>query len=133
MRVFLDTNVLVSAFATRGLCADVLRTVLAEHQLVVSEVILTELARVLDTKLGVQRAHVDEILELLRQHELAPTAESVPEIPVQDKDDLLVIASALAGQAEVFVTGDRELLQLAPDAVALEILSPREFWASLVG
>lgn len=29
MRVFLDTNVLVSALATRGLCADVLRIVVA--------------------------------------------------------------------------------------------------------
>ncbi len=36
MRVFLDTNVLVSAVATRGLCADVLREVLLSHQLLVS-------------------------------------------------------------------------------------------------
>jgi predicted nucleic acid-binding protein len=47
VRVCLDTNVLVAAFATRGLCADVLRTVLAEHDLVVGEVILAELRRVL--------------------------------------------------------------------------------------
>ena len=31
-------NVLVSAFATRGVCADVLRVVLAEHTLVTGEV-----------------------------------------------------------------------------------------------
>ncbi|HZL91991.1 MAG TPA: hypothetical protein VFB99_00055 [Vicinamibacterales bacterium] len=36
MKVFLDTNVLVSAFAARGICEDVLRIVLAEHQLVVA-------------------------------------------------------------------------------------------------
>ena len=30
MRLFLDTNVLVAAFATRGLCADLLSAVLAE-------------------------------------------------------------------------------------------------------
>ena len=36
MRVFLDTNVLVSAMATRGLCADVLREILTSHRLVVS-------------------------------------------------------------------------------------------------
>jgi len=29
VRVFLDTNVLVAAFATRGLCADLMRVVLA--------------------------------------------------------------------------------------------------------
>ena len=42
MRVFLDTNVLLSAFAARGLCADVFRTVLAEHELITSEFVLGE-------------------------------------------------------------------------------------------
>ena len=40
MRVFFDTNVLVSAFLTRGLCADLLRLVLTEHTLVTSEGVL---------------------------------------------------------------------------------------------
>ena len=33
VRVFFDTNVLVSAFLARGLCADLLRLVLREHSL----------------------------------------------------------------------------------------------------
>jgi len=33
MRVFLDTNVLVAAYATHGLCEDVFRVILAEHEL----------------------------------------------------------------------------------------------------
>jgi hypothetical protein len=33
--VFLDTNVLVSAFASRGLCADLFETVLLEHDFLV--------------------------------------------------------------------------------------------------
>ena len=52
MRVFLDTNVLVSAFATRGLCADVLRVVLAEHTFITSEIVLREVSRVLRTRIG---------------------------------------------------------------------------------
>jgi predicted nucleic acid-binding protein len=47
LRGFLDTNVLVSAFATRGLCADVLRHVLTEHELLTGEVVLAELRRAL--------------------------------------------------------------------------------------
>jgi len=47
VRIFLDTNVLVSAFLARGLCADLLRLVLREHTLVSSEVVLTELRDVL--------------------------------------------------------------------------------------
>lgn len=46
MKVFLDTNVQVSALATRGLCTDLFRVVVAEHDLVVGEVVLEELRRV---------------------------------------------------------------------------------------
>jgi len=38
VRVFLDTNVLASAFGTRGLCADVLHIILREHELITGEV-----------------------------------------------------------------------------------------------
>ena len=52
MRVFLDTNVLVSAVATRGLCADVLREILVSHQLVVSNPLIFELKNILHIKIG---------------------------------------------------------------------------------
>ena len=52
MRIHFDTNVLVSAFATRGLCADLLYAVLAEHQLIVGEAVLGELVDVLERKIG---------------------------------------------------------------------------------
>ncbi len=72
MRVFLDTNVLVSAFATRGLCADVLRVVLGEHTLVTSEVVLRELGRVLQRRIGIPPRTVKEIVDFLREHEVVP-------------------------------------------------------------
>ena len=43
MRVFLDTNVIASATATRGLCADLFRTVIEFHQLVISDHLLEEI------------------------------------------------------------------------------------------
>ncbi len=132
MRVFLDTNVLVAAFATRGLCADVLRAVLAEHELVTAQVVLRELARVLTKKLRVPKASVDEILDLLRQQELGPTGTEIPQLKLKDQDDLLVIASALAAKTEVFITGDQELLKLKAGKLGLRILSPRDFWDLLV-
>ena len=51
MKIFLDTNVLVSAMATRDLCTDVLRKVLTSHHLVISPSLFTELRRVLRQKL----------------------------------------------------------------------------------
>ena len=59
MRVFLDTNVLVAAFATRGLCADVVRTVLAEHEFLISSTVIEELTLTLTQKIReIGRAHV---------------------------------------------------------------------------
>lgn len=50
MKVFLDTNVLVSAFMARGLCADLFRYVLAEHEVLTGEVNLVEFRRILRHK-----------------------------------------------------------------------------------
>jgi uncharacterized protein len=50
VKVFPDTNVLASAFGTRGLCADVVRLILGEHELVTGEVVLEELRGVLPRK-----------------------------------------------------------------------------------
>ena len=67
MRVFLDTNVLVSAVATRGLCADVLREVLVTHQLVVSFPLLNELTNILHSKFGIPVDVITEFTEMLIQ------------------------------------------------------------------
>ena len=52
---------MVSAFATRGVCADVLRVVLAEDTLVTGEVVLQELGRVLRRRIGLPPGAVKEI------------------------------------------------------------------------
>jgi predicted nucleic acid-binding protein len=46
VRLFLDTSILVSAAATRGLCADLCHLVLAEHQLLLGQTVLEEFERV---------------------------------------------------------------------------------------
>jgi hypothetical protein len=61
VRVFFDTNVLVSAFLARGLCADLLRLVLTEHTLVGSEVVLDGLRDVLRRKGRLAPAQIEAI------------------------------------------------------------------------
>ena len=127
MRVFLDTNVLVSAFATRGLCADVLRSVLAEHTLVTGDVVLDELVRVLRTRIKLPRAKIQQIVAFLREYEVVPKPSAPSAVPVRDQDDRWVLASAVAGAADVLVTGDRDLLDVAAQS-PLTIVDPRGFW-----
>ena len=127
MRVFLDANVIVSAVATRGLCADVMRVVLAEHQLITGDVVLTELRAVLVRRIKVPQAIVDDIIGLLRDQEGVPKPRRPSDIPIRDPDDRWILASATAGRADVLVTGDRDLIDVASKA-PLPILDPRGFW-----
>jgi putative PIN family toxin of toxin-antitoxin system len=127
VRVCLDTNVLVAAIATRGLAADVLRLILAEHDLLIPEVVLGELRRVLAAKLKLPPARIDEVEAFLREHEVVPKPARVLEIEVRDRADAWVLASAVAGRADVLVTGDQDLLVLGNRA-PLPLLDPRGFW-----
>jgi len=130
MKVFLDTNILASAAATRGLCADVLRQVFASHQLFISEQVLNELNSVLRFKFGVGQDLIDNFIWLLQQDTVLAQPAQLPRVELQDKDDLPILGAAIAAGAEVLVTGDKELLELG-HIKDLEILSPRQFWEKL--
>jgi len=130
VRVCLDTNVLIAAFATRGLCADVLRAVLTEHELVLGEVIVAEFRRVLKTKFKVPEDRISSAIAVFSTVEIVPKPAEPSPLQVRDRADRWVLATALAGQADILVTGDYDLLDVAEQA-PLPILAPRAFWELL--
>jgi putative PIN family toxin of toxin-antitoxin system len=130
MKVFLDTNVLVSAVATRGLCADVLREVLRHHHLIISPELLTELENVFRKALGLPQNIIFEFIEVIKRDSQVSTASPLLKVNIRDKDDLLILSSALNGGADLFITGDKELLGLQSIG-NMDIVSPRMFWERL--
>ena len=130
MKVFLDTNVLVAAFATRGLCADVLRTVLAEHELILGEIVLAEFRRVLSRKLKVPDDRIRAAEAVFDGISLVPKPRKPSSLEIRDRADRWILASAEAGGAEVLVTGDEDLLSVAGET-RIRIASPRAFWELL--
>jgi putative PIN family toxin of toxin-antitoxin system len=130
VRVALDTNVLVAAVATRGLCADVVNLIMAEHELILGEAVLTELKRVLRKKMRVPAEVIDEYDSLLRRESrVVPKAKALV-VAIRDKSDIPVLSEAIAGNAEVLITGDRDLLDIA-EQLPLQILTPRAWWEQL--
>ena len=129
MRVFVDTNVLVSAFATRGLCADLFRHLLLRHELIVGEVVLSELCRVLRKKTRLPPTTIATIEAFLREHPVVRKPQRHLALGLRDRADEWIVASAVAGTADVLVTGDQELLQL--EAPPLPIVDPRRLWEML--
>ena len=129
MRIFLDTNVLASALTTRGLCAELFEVVLQSHDLLISEAVFRELQRILPEKLGQTEAITNGFIALLRAEGQVITAEHpLPKLP--DPDDEAILAAALAGKANAFVTGDKALLNLE-SVEGLPIITPRGLWESL--
>jgi len=130
VRVCLDLSVLVAAFATRGLCADVLRVVLEDHTLVIGDVLFEELEHVLRTKLLLPPEQIATVLGALVTFDPVPRPPAPDPLAIEDPDDAWVVATAVMGGADVLVTGDAALLAAAPLA-PLPIVSPRGFWESL--
>jgi len=131
VKVVLDTNVLLAAFATRGLCEAVLEACLASQELFVSEHILTELRRHLTGKLRVPVQQADDILAFLREHAQIVQPAPLPATACRDRTDLPVLGTAIAAKAGCLVTGDRDLLELKRFG-EISIVSPREFHDRLV-
>jgi putative PIN family toxin of toxin-antitoxin system len=130
VRIFFDTNVLVSAFATRGLCADLFSHVLLEQELLVGEVVLVELQRALRDRIKLPRGLIDEIDDLLRDGVLVPRPKAHLNLGISDPDDEWIVASAVAGKADVLVTGDSSLLE-AISRLPLPVVNPRGLWERL--
>ncbi|MEY2855376.1 MAG: hypothetical protein RL030_2508 [Pseudomonadota bacterium] len=90
MRVAFDTNVLMSAVATRGHCADIFNLAQAEHQLIVGETVLAELRRALKQKMRVTDDVIGEFETLLRAEALIVAKAKTFPIRVRDKSDMSV-------------------------------------------
>jgi putative PIN family toxin of toxin-antitoxin system len=132
MRVVLDTNVIVAAFAARGLCAEVFEVCVSDHSIVLSEHILSETQDKLIKKVKLPKKAALAIIDYLRG-----IAEIV--IPVlldksicRDKDDVIIIGTAISGLANFIITGDEDLLILKTYK-DVKIVTPRQFWSSIRG
>jgi putative PIN family toxin of toxin-antitoxin system len=113
VRIFLDTNVLVSAFASRGLCAEVLELVLLDHDLIVSRNVLRELEKALRQKVKLPVVRSAEIVDFVSSEATLVVDNAPPASVNVDAADAIVLGEALASHVDLFVTGDAALLRLA--------------------
>jgi putative PIN family toxin of toxin-antitoxin system len=130
VKIFLDTNVLISAYTARGICADLLRYILAEHELLTGEVNLVELRYVLRNRFRASPELIAMVEAELRDEHIVPKPTKPSLLPIRDPDDQWVLASAIDGQADLLVTGDQDLLAIA-DRAPLAIVNPRGCWDRL--
>lgn len=127
MKVTLDTNVLVAAFISRGVCHDLFEHLIRQHHVMSSEFILAEFRRVLVEKIRVPIAKVDAAEKLIRARVMLVTDVALDERASRDPDDDWILSVAESSESDCLVTGDDDLLSLG-DFQGIPILRPGVFW-----
>ena len=123
MKILLDTNVLIAAFISHGVCSELFEHCAQHHILLTSDFILGEFRQILTGKLKYTSDETEEAVELLlsRTSVVSPTA--LEESVCRDPDDDNVLATAIAGMAECIITADKDLLELQKHR-GIDIISP---------
>ena len=127
MKVVLDSNVIVAAFAARGLCGALFELCLDRHTIILSDFILAEVRRAFVQKLKMLQHSISKIESYLREICVLSSFDKITKNICRDKDDNNVIALAVSANADFIITGDKDLLVLKKYQ-SVRIVSPREFW-----
>lgn len=126
MKIVLDTNVLISGFATQaGPSRNVLTKVKAKHLLILSEFILEELKRNLIQKFDLTISRTEEVTATLSENAVVLQIRPNSKIDFSDRNDVPILTLLEVTQAHYLITGDKKLLALKKFGTTL-ILTPRE-------
>jgi putative PIN family toxin of toxin-antitoxin system len=127
MKAVFDTNVLVAAFVTEGLCARLLgRARRRQMDLVVSSFILNEFENVLFKKFSASKEQIRTATRLISEAAQIVSHASVVSGICRDPDDDQILSCALSAEADYLVTGDSDLLELK-EFHGIRILTPAAF------
>ena len=121
MIVVFDTNVIVAALVAKGLCHEVVVRGLGSCTVVTSSALLDELERTLRAKFTLGPAATAFLSQLRRRVRLVePTPLASP--VSRDADDDVVLATAVAAEVAVIVTGARTCSSSAATWVSISPL-----------
>jgi putative PIN family toxin of toxin-antitoxin system len=125
VRLVLDTNVFIAGVVADGLCRDLVRYRVLPHILITSEPLLRELRTTLAKKFGLDPDELPLLAQLNEEADVVTPARLARKV-CRDKNDDVVLATAVAGKAHLIVTGDDDLLDLE-SYEGIRIVSPRKF------
>jgi putative PIN family toxin of toxin-antitoxin system len=130
MRAVLDSNVLVAAYLTEGLCARLLRRARrGQFELITCAQILNEVRGSLQKLTSPSEEALEGVMTQLLSVSVAISA--IPPLDrrvCRDATDDGILACALAARVDYLVTGDRDLLTLRTFE-SIPIIAPRSFEA----
>jgi putative PIN family toxin of toxin-antitoxin system len=128
MKVVFDTNVLIAAVISRGLCFEIFEHAIKNHEVYYSNYIKTEVAEKLQTKFKFSKTECSEAIDLLFERlNICQPERYESESLVPDADDIEVIGTAISSKCTHLITGDKALQKLI-EIEGVKIVSPSDFW-----
>ena len=127
MKVMLDTNILVSAFVFKSKkMNELIYKLSTEHEIVICSYTIEELKELIDTKFKVTQKDLDEFLKdfpFILVY--SPTTVENKLFEIRDKDDYIILHTAIIEDIDVFITGDKDFNDIDIDKP--EIMNTTEF------
>jgi uncharacterized protein len=127
MRVVLDANVLIAAYAARGLCEAILELCIANDDIFLTAAILADVRKKLVRRIKLPAETADEIVSFLKANSEVVSPSEVPPGVCRDPDDNDILGAAKTTGADFIITGDDDLLVVGEYAGA-KIVKPRQYW-----
>ncbi len=126
MKIVIDTNVYLSAFLTHGLSSRVLDICIDRHEIFISQWIIAEIKDKLRTKFKVKHQDIIRTINFIKSItvKIKPTG-NLPNIS-RDKDDNNILHLAEHINADIIITGDKDLLLLKKFMNTI-IINPRDY------
>jgi putative PIN family toxin of toxin-antitoxin system len=127
VRVVFDTNIFISAFVIPDSLAvqAILKIIEGEDSLVISKDIIKEVLSVLSSKFGRDAEALSHVAVTLS--ELAELVKPGGRVKIfRDEPDNRILECAIYGEADLLVTGDKEILQQR-EYKGVKIISLKEY------
>ena len=129
MKIFLDTNVIISAFITHGHAAELMEYCLTNHEIYTSDFIIEEVKKNLKNNFDYSDNEFSEVINFIKSNFInVGKYKKLNKIISRDADDDNVLAAAVFKKVDCIVTGDKDLLTIGKYK-NINILSPRDFWS----
>lgn len=123
----LDTNILVLAFVFKSKkMNELIYKLSVEHEIVICSYTIEELKELVDTKFKVTQKDLDEFLKdfpFILVY--SPTTVENKLFEIRDKNDYIILHTAIIENVDVFITGDKDFNDVDIDKP--EIMNVTEF------
>ena len=126
MRVFFDTNILLSAYYFRGKEREALQRIIdGKHDGFISLLVIDEIRLIMENKFREEKTNIQTYIEKLLSilHLVEDTPAGLDSL---DPSDDRILGAALMAKCDYLITGDKQLLKVK-DFKNIVVISTRDF------